>query len=364
MFAGPIQMNFQRADDLTTGRFRVRSMRVCPGHARRRAKPSTDTAVRQAPAYLEINGVRHPLEPPGLVIGRGSNADLRIDDPGVSRRHVEFRVQAPAAAPDGLGEHRRPRLDQRHPRQRSPGPARDPRRRRRSVQIGGNHASERATVIGPPPSPASAGSRPRSRHGSLSSPRPSHPTRPQASADMRRQSPTTPRRATQPAAPERVRHVRAHPHADQDRLPRACSGCSCCRGVGHPLRHVRRAGRAPAAHPTASAGAASPSSGRARSAAATRPSSSSPKAPTRASPCRSATHRSCSAAAPTPPSASTTTTCRPGTPASSRTARTGTSKTSARPTAPTSAASASPRRWWSSIGVQVRIGKTIAELKK
>jgi pSer/pThr/pTyr-binding forkhead associated (FHA) protein len=53
----------------------------------------SDTAVRRAPVTLDLNGVRHPLEPPGLVIGRGTRADLRIDDPGVSRRHAEFRVQ-------------------------------------------------------------------------------------------------------------------------------------------------------------------------------------------------------------------------------------------------------------------------------
>jgi pSer/pThr/pTyr-binding forkhead associated (FHA) protein len=37
--------------------------------------------------------MRHPLEPPGIVIGRGAEADLRINDPGISRRHVEIRVQ-------------------------------------------------------------------------------------------------------------------------------------------------------------------------------------------------------------------------------------------------------------------------------
>jgi len=41
---------------------------------------------------LEVNGQRHPLQPPGVVVGRGNDADLRINDPGVSRRHVEIRV--------------------------------------------------------------------------------------------------------------------------------------------------------------------------------------------------------------------------------------------------------------------------------
>jgi pSer/pThr/pTyr-binding forkhead associated (FHA) protein len=50
---------------------------------------------------LEVNGTRHPLQPPGLVVGRGSEADLRINDPGVSRRHAEFLVttQAGGASP-------------------------------------------------------------------------------------------------------------------------------------------------------------------------------------------------------------------------------------------------------------------------
>ena len=42
---------------------------------------------------LEVNGTRHPLQPPGLVIGRGSEADLRINDPGISRMHAQIRVQ-------------------------------------------------------------------------------------------------------------------------------------------------------------------------------------------------------------------------------------------------------------------------------
>ncbi|MEP6665611.1 MAG: DUF3662 and FHA domain-containing protein [Nocardioidaceae bacterium] len=98
MFTGPISMNFTRADDLTTGRFRVRSeasAQVTPAAG----QSMTDTAVHRAPLFLEINDVRHPLDAPGLVIGRGTNADLRIDDPGVSRRHVEFRVLPGAGAP-------------------------------------------------------------------------------------------------------------------------------------------------------------------------------------------------------------------------------------------------------------------------
>jgi hypothetical protein len=98
IFAGPIRMSFQRADDLTTGRFRVRSAalaQVTPAAG----QPAGDTAVREASAYLDIAGTRHPLLEPGLVIGRGSGSDVRVDDPGVSRRHVEFRLQIASDGP-------------------------------------------------------------------------------------------------------------------------------------------------------------------------------------------------------------------------------------------------------------------------
>jgi hypothetical protein len=91
-FAGPISVAFVENDELSTGRFRVASKamaQVTPVEGQR----MTDTAVRRAPVILELNDMRHPLDPPGVVIGRGSEADLRVSDPGVSRRHVEIRVR-------------------------------------------------------------------------------------------------------------------------------------------------------------------------------------------------------------------------------------------------------------------------------
>src|SRR5690348_11936712 len=87
VFAGPVTLAFESADDLTIGRFRIRSQ----AHAAV-VSNATNTQVRRARAFLEVNGTRHPLQPPGLVVGRGTEADLRINDPGVSRRHVEFIV--------------------------------------------------------------------------------------------------------------------------------------------------------------------------------------------------------------------------------------------------------------------------------
>jgi hypothetical protein len=87
VFPGPVTIAFEPAEDLTTGRFRIKS--------RAQAKvtgSATHTQTRRARAVLEVNGTRHPLQPPGLVIGRGTDADVRINDPGVSRRHIEFTV--------------------------------------------------------------------------------------------------------------------------------------------------------------------------------------------------------------------------------------------------------------------------------
>ncbi|TFB49873.1 FhaA domain-containing protein [Cryobacterium tagatosivorans] len=39
---------------------------------------------------LEINGKRHPIVKARTVIGRGSDADITVDDSGTSRRHVEI----------------------------------------------------------------------------------------------------------------------------------------------------------------------------------------------------------------------------------------------------------------------------------
>jgi hypothetical protein len=98
VFTGPVSISFDKVDELGTGRFRVRSAAMARVTSSDESSV-TDTAVRRAAIVLEVNGVRHPLEPPGLVIGRGTDADLRINDPGVSRRHAEIRVLPAANTP-------------------------------------------------------------------------------------------------------------------------------------------------------------------------------------------------------------------------------------------------------------------------
>lgn len=75
---------------LDTGVFRVRS----------EAAPNVENAdfpvvtpkpvVRSGQARLIIDGVSHALTKPVTRVGRGSEADIRIEDPGISRFHAEF----------------------------------------------------------------------------------------------------------------------------------------------------------------------------------------------------------------------------------------------------------------------------------
>jgi len=50
--------------------------------------------------WIEVNGARHQISRPTLVLGRSTEADVRIDDPGVSRRHCEIRTGMPSTIQD------------------------------------------------------------------------------------------------------------------------------------------------------------------------------------------------------------------------------------------------------------------------
>ncbi|MFI9210803.1 FhaA domain-containing protein [Streptomyces sp. NPDC053253] len=159
-FMGPIKVHLEKADDLDTGLYRVRSRTLAsstsqpqppaaepqqhqqqPGQAQGRggygyppagappmpaspppgapghrpaapsgrpaggpvAVPGTGTgagAGSQVRRWIEINGNRHQISRPTLVLGRSTDADVRIDDPGVSRRHCEIRTGTPSTIQD------------------------------------------------------------------------------------------------------------------------------------------------------------------------------------------------------------------------------------------------------------------------
>lgn len=144
-FMGGVKVHLEKADDLDTGLYRVRSRTLAssesqspaaqqaparggtpqqrpggygqpagappmpsapPGGARpgaRSAGAGAGTSPQpqgQTRRWIEINGTRHQISRSTLVMGRSTDADVRIDDPGVSRRHCEIRVGTPPTVQD------------------------------------------------------------------------------------------------------------------------------------------------------------------------------------------------------------------------------------------------------------------------
>lgn len=91
-FVGPVRVAFHESDDLETGVFRVLSSTV-----RGRVAPATPRTDQAGRPRLEVDGRGYVLAEAVTVLGRGSDADVVLDDPGVSRRHAEIRV-APGGA--------------------------------------------------------------------------------------------------------------------------------------------------------------------------------------------------------------------------------------------------------------------------
>ncbi|MDR0489247.1 MAG: DUF3662 domain-containing protein [Propionibacteriaceae bacterium] len=94
IFNGAITIALEERPDLPVGRFHVSSKTVASVD-----RPSgVSSSTRSSKLVVEVNGVRHPLTPPGFVVGRGAEADLRINDPGISRNHAQFVVTGTGSA--------------------------------------------------------------------------------------------------------------------------------------------------------------------------------------------------------------------------------------------------------------------------
>ncbi|HST83879.1 MAG TPA: DUF3662 and FHA domain-containing protein [Kineosporiaceae bacterium] len=103
-FVGPITVTFEEAEDLDTGVFRVRSS-TTKGRVQVAPAPSQPAgqSYGQAPAALAQSGALHvaldvegrsyQLSSSVTVIGRGAEADVVVDDAGVSRRHAEVHTE-------------------------------------------------------------------------------------------------------------------------------------------------------------------------------------------------------------------------------------------------------------------------------
>jgi hypothetical protein len=109
-FVGPVRIRFEGVPDLATGMFRIRSG-VIRGHtveAGEVRQPVSDlprAAGHQFPGRPRLvvqgsnpgsgveAGSTYELQTPVTLLGRGTDCDLRLVDPGVSRHHSELRVE-------------------------------------------------------------------------------------------------------------------------------------------------------------------------------------------------------------------------------------------------------------------------------
>lgn len=73
------------------------------------AKPTPVHQRRAAPSsvpgqpVLDIDGQRYSLNAQSIILGRSADADILIDDTGVSRKHLEIRTQGTASTAVDLG---------------------------------------------------------------------------------------------------------------------------------------------------------------------------------------------------------------------------------------------------------------------
>jgi hypothetical protein len=88
-FAGGISIKLSQDPSLSEGMIQIDSENV-------------KGAVTWTPV-LDINGKRHPLTKSRTVIGRGSDADITVDDTGISRKHVEILWDGSRAEVNDLG---------------------------------------------------------------------------------------------------------------------------------------------------------------------------------------------------------------------------------------------------------------------
>jgi hypothetical protein len=120
-FVGPVSVRFQEVPDLDTGVFRVEASTVKGRQRERRPAPAPIPRDPETPGpglsaariqdggrsaesvhlpsqpprrrpWVDIDGRPYALAASTSTIGRGEEADIVVDDPGVSRIHAEIRV--------------------------------------------------------------------------------------------------------------------------------------------------------------------------------------------------------------------------------------------------------------------------------
>jgi len=95
-FLGPVDVEFVEGFELKPGNIQVHGETI-----QRAVAPVTGVADRHP--ILDIDGQRYLLTGQVTVLGRDKDADIVIDDPGISRRHLEIRVTPNGVIASDLG---------------------------------------------------------------------------------------------------------------------------------------------------------------------------------------------------------------------------------------------------------------------
>ncbi|WP_426301191.1 FhaA domain-containing protein [Arthrobacter sp. R-11] len=93
---GPVRISFRQDEAQREGHFEITSRTEKSGGA-----PAPRSNVPAAPArepsrlqpVLDIGGQRYSLNAPSVILGRSSEADILVEDTGVSRKHLEIRSE-------------------------------------------------------------------------------------------------------------------------------------------------------------------------------------------------------------------------------------------------------------------------------
>jgi hypothetical protein len=96
-FAGAVTVELERNTRLSEGMVEIRS--------------GAKQGVVSWKPFIDVNGKRHPLVKSRTVIGRGSDADITVDDSSISRKHVEILWDGQRAQVNDLGSTNGSKLD-------------------------------------------------------------------------------------------------------------------------------------------------------------------------------------------------------------------------------------------------------------
>ncbi|MEI2277639.1 DUF3662 and FHA domain-containing protein [Paenarthrobacter ilicis] len=98
---GAVRISFRRNEEERAGHFEIASRTEKQSNDGSAPAPSPRANVPAAPVrqptrmqpVLDIGGQRYSLNALSVVLGRSSEADILVDDTGVSRKHLEIRTE-------------------------------------------------------------------------------------------------------------------------------------------------------------------------------------------------------------------------------------------------------------------------------